>query len=186
MSQDNEQGSTVVAQQMIAEAKKQLAQQIAKWLIATIAALVAAAVIGWWTVLLPELKRIFGGAPVGSVVAFDLETCPNGDWEIFEAAKGKFLVAADGSRFSYRVPGGRPEVVLSRGNMPPVSITVPVFRSTEGALTAGGYSFDRYIGGDGSGAAGSLRTLTMTSNGTAAAFEILPPFLPLTLCEKVR
>ena len=186
MSLNNGLGSSELTRQVVADVRRELSAQVAKWLVVTIVALVAAALIGWWTVLLPELKKIFGGAPIGSVVAFDLEACPNDDWASFEAGKGKFLVAADGDRFTYRVPGGRLEVALSGANMPPISIAVPVFRSTEGSLTSGGYTFDRYIGGDGKGAAGSMRTLTMTSKGAAATFEILPPFLPLTLCEKVR
>jgi hypothetical protein len=187
MSLNNGLESSELTRQLVADVRKELSGQVAKWLLVTIVALVAAALIGWWAVLLPELKKIFGGAPIGSVVAFDLESCPNDDWAIFEAGKGKFLVAADGKTFSYRIPGGRPQVTLTGPNMPPITIAVPVFRSSEAALTEnGGYAFDRFIGGEGKGASGSFRTLTLTSEGTPEAFDTLPPFLPLTLCEKVR
>jgi len=165
------------------EVRGEVIDQVVKWLVGAVASLIVLAVVGWWAILLPYLKDVLGAVPTGSVIAVDFDRCPNGSWEHFTPGNGRVLVGSS-ENVAFRNSGGSSVVSLKPSNIPPIAITFPVFRSTEGSLQEGGYAFDRFIGGEGKGATGAFRDQTITSSGGVEPLNTMPPYLAITLCKK--
>lgn len=138
------------------EIEKQARQQAAKWLVATIAALLAFAVSGWWFYFKPKIDNYImvhtKSIPAGAVVAFnssESQTCPGEDWVLFDEAKGRFILGAGHASRSELTPrqlgdtGGEEnhqltieEMPSHRHGIPYVSSDIKYYDAREGANTA--------------------------------------------------
>jgi hypothetical protein len=143
--------------------------------------------------LTPLVKRLetletSRGIPRNVVLAFDIrEGCPSGgDWEEFKPAMGRFIIGAgkgeDLSPREFGIVGGQERYVLTRENLPP--------HSHEVYQHAG-----KIVGNTGVNGAGSADTnlgsqvLPHTSGdgpGQSKPYDVIPPFIALIYCKKVR
>ena len=183
-------------QLLISEVKKQSREQIAKGTLTGIAFGIIVALAGWAFFLKPKLddyiSKISGQIiPEGAIIAFEsgaADPCPSATWQLYDSAKGRFLVGAgqhDNPKITqYRLgePGGEESVTLELPQIP-----VHRHEFTGGTLTKGNSggepAHDLATGGSeyiGTYAASG----TISDVGGGEAHENRPPYLPVYFCIK--
>ena len=104
------------------EVRKEVISQLTKWAIASFAALVSLAAIGWWLYLEPKIRIYIidaaGGVPKDAVIASTTE-CSKlaGKWDIFEEGTSRFLIGAGNKineGYSNWLPEGGTPVPLTK------------------------------------------------------------------------
>jgi hypothetical protein len=132
--------------------------------------------------------------PSGAVIAFDSPIgCPAG-WRAYDLASGRFLIGAGKptdlslTSYAYRTIGGAEKIQLTQPQLPPFTITYPVFRSNEFSLQNSGYPGYRFIGQAAreaaSGASGILTSEQSDPVGKGQYIDIRPPFVAMLFCVK--
>jgi len=110
-----------------------------------------------------------GGIPSGAVMAFNLAACPAG-WSPYSSAVDRMVIGS-GSSYSLGASGGEATHVLTIGEMPAHSHSLP------NALYLGGRGLGR--SGNSYGAASGTG-----SAGSGAAHNNMPPYVALLYCQK--
>jgi len=140
--------------------------------------------------------------PVGTVVAVDAAECPPGPWEPFAKGAGRVVVAAgSGKGLAQRrwsggdgTTGGEERVALTLAEMPshshPVEDPGHSHRVKWGSHgpAQGPFVFERSDGDGGRPdpeTRGSKTEIVIGSRGSNAPHENMPPYIVLTLCERI-
>lgn len=165
---------------LVDEARKQATQLTARWLILSTGSLLAFAVLGWWFYLQPKIQHLAGGVPPGMVAAFDVQgACPTG-WVEFSDASGRTIIGAgqgEGlSKRKYRDTGGKEQKTLTIPELPP--------HTHPGNVSTGGFSFEHHKWND--RLPGQNWKPETGSTGEGKPFDIMPPFIALTVCKKAQ
>lgn len=126
----------------------------------------------------------FEHLPKGSVVAFDLDACPNG-WRTYELAAGRVLIGAGiGQGLTPRqrlATGGDESATLLIENIPSHSHRIDLGTLNGQGLFGQAEEYGNAILGRARGPAFNSRTEAV---GASKAFSIMPPFLAITFCRK--
>ncbi|MBZ9673971.1 DUF3352 domain-containing protein [Mesorhizobium sp. ES1-3] len=161
------------------EIRREAIQQVAKYTVAGVVALIALAGAGWFLYLKDNAPKWVNGVPAGAIMAFDLsDTCPDG-WAPFNDVSGRFIVGSgkgtDLTEHVFRNIGGREEQSLTVDQLPPQQITIPspVYSKT-----------DHYDVPGGPVTAVGIYQNMVSFGGTSKSVPILPPYLPLKYCKK--
>lgn len=167
-------------EELRASVKKEITQQAAKWLVATVIGAIALAASGWWLYLKPKLVEVAGGVPSGLVAAFDLpKDCPTG-WNPFDEAAGRTIIGVgkgrDLNERRYREEGGKETHLLTEEELPSHSHDVIQMigdNNVDGVDSCCVRSGDHH---------NQPRRSGVTGGGKA--HENMPPFLALRFCKK--
>lgn len=171
-------GPNTLPREIKAEIRKEAVQQVAKYAIAGVAALIAVAGAGWVLYLKDKIPDWVDGVPSGAVMAFDLsDNCPDG-WRRFDDASGRFIIGSgqgdDLPKRTFRVIGGREVHRLANEELPPLQIiySKPAFNG------------DKFSVGGGKADAVGMSNTPIDFGGTSKPIDLLPPYIPLRYCRK--
>ncbi|UES60239.1 hypothetical protein GFK91_31495 (plasmid) [Roseibium aggregatum] len=177
------------------EVRKQAIGQAAKWMIMSVIFLLIIAGSGWWLYFKPKIDEYIqeaaDGIPSGAVVAFlsaESDPCPGKKWNIFNEAKGRFIVGAGQGAQSgltdkkVRATGGEERVKLSIEHMPEhrhavyphAGVKSDHDKNWDGAPTEGVDA----------GGGNMVSEATTGIAGGDSAHNNMPPYLALYYCIK--
>lgn len=192
----SEQGRERLDGQLAKQIRTEITSQLARWLVAGLAALILAAALGWWFYLSPMIQNAIG-TPSGTVAAFDLGgNCPGG-WQALDDAAGRTIVGAAVPNVNnldqagqsivaptFRQAGGHVSVALARANLPSIPLEIQ-WRYSMVGLTGGGGQIVRQLGNDSANDDGDGgRSIAFELGGAATPIGNLTPYLALTICKK--
>jgi hypothetical protein len=160
--------------------------QVGKWTVGAFVLLFGIAASGWWLYLQKQLDEYIvvkaGGIPANAVIAVDeaggCSKLGNG-WED-AGFGGRVLVGAIGgdARWGYRVVGGRSSITIESKNIPPLFLgfhtNLSGNDSTLSMIEALSFTKPK------------SPVVAQTSTEPASAIDIMPPYVPLFFCKKIK
>jgi len=181
-----------ISDDVLAEIKKEVVSQVAKWTIVVIIALFGLALSGWLFYIQAKIDEYIvaraGGIPVGSVVAVDLPTgCPSIGWEKFSAGAGRFILGegAGGDSLTartYRDRGHNESFRLTEANVP--AHQHETVSAVSQAMPFGNGPSRNAVWGT-TTAPYPVGMTSFWGKPTPDPVSIIPPFIVLHLCKKV-
>jgi hypothetical protein len=178
-----------VPDEILAAIRKKAIEEVSKYTVLAIVGFITIAGTGWWLYLKPKLADSFGGVPVNAVIAFDTASgCSQlGDaWEELKDAAGRVIVATgkgdDLTSRGFRERSGKERYRLYAENLPPHMHQV--------YKHAGQIVGDTGVPGAGSGDPNKSSEVNagLTGNGPGHSepYEVMPPYISLYFCKKIR
>lgn len=121
--------------------------------------------------------------PKGAVVFVNSQDCgePSGDWEKYDVAAGRFVLAADGRRNAGQTRDGNTIFKITAGNLPAFGVTVP-YRLSNTSASGGGFPLMRVLGTAG---ADSGAEFTVNLAFENREIDVTPSFIALTPCVRM-
>ena len=168
------------------EIEKEITSRTAKVIIAVSFTLLGFAVAGWWLYLKDKIIDIAGGVPKGSVVAFDLDICPN-NWTPFDLAQGRMIIGTGNNGGSNKDEKGNKLTVRNRrseGGEETHVLSVSEIPSHDhsGVTAAGGSNAAHLDNRDSQNLPQGKGVIGKT--GGSKAHNNMPPYIVLTYCMK--
>lgn len=190
-----DQGQERLDSQLAKQIRSEITGQLARWVVATVAALIIAAALGWWFYLSPIIVNAIG-VPPGIVAAFDLAgRCPP-SWEPVDEAVGRTIVGSPVRPVTntdqigmpiqsppFRQMAGQVQVTIDHRNLPSIPVVIPWRYDRANTLDGTpGVILMRGLGRDGASAGDEY--VVEAGNQQAAPMANLPPYLALAICKK--